>query len=61
MRATNFENDPYKIIKGTWVRVGAATTDIYPYKVPISTQKKLKNLKNKNFFIDVLWRLKSDH
>ena len=54
MRAGNFENDPYKTIKGTWVRVGVVTTDIYPYKVPIWTHKKLKNLKNKNFFIDVL-------
>ena len=32
-----WKNDPYKIIKGTWsyIRMGAATTDVYPKKVPI--------------------------
>ena len=36
--------------------MGVATTDVYPQK-----HKKLKNSKNKNSFINVLQKLKSDH
>ena len=63
MRAGNFENDPYKIIKGTrvlsvweWQQL-MSTSKKYQFK----PKKKWKNPKNKNSFIDMLQRLKSDH
>ena len=62
MRAENFENDIYKIIKGTWVLSVwewlqlMSTSKKYQFK-----QKKMKNPKNINSFIDMLQRLKSDH
>ena len=43
------------------IRVGVATTDIYPLKSTNFNKKNGKNPKNKNSFIDVLQRLKSDH
>ena len=62
MHAGNFENDPYNIIKGTrvlsmwqWQQL-MSTHKKYQFKC-----KKLKNPKNKNSFIDVLQRLKSDY
>ena len=55
MRAGNFENDAYKIIKATWVLSVweqlqfMSTLKMYQFK-----HKNLKNPKNKNSFIDVL-------
>ena len=62
MRAGNFVNDPYKLIKGTGVlsmwewQPLMSLPNKYEFK-----HKKLKNPENKNSFIDVLQRLKSDH
>ena len=62
MRVGNFEDDPNKIIKGTWVlslwewQQLMFTPKKYQFK-----RKKLKNPKNKNSFSDMLQRLKSDH
>ena len=62
MRAGDLENDPYKIIKGTGV------LSVWEWQQLMSTPKKYqfkhnksKNPENKNSFIDVLQRLKSDH
>ena len=59
MRAENFENDIYKIIKGTWV------LSVWEWLQLMSTSKKYqfkqKNPKNINSIIDMLQRLKSDH
>ena len=51
----NFENDPYKIIKGTWVLSVREWQQLIstPKKYQVK-QKKLKNPKNKNSFTDVL-------
>ena len=62
MRVGNFEDDPNKIIKGTWVlslwewQQLMSTPKKYQFK-----HKKLKNSKKKNTFIDMLQRLKSDY
>ena len=59
---TKGRGDRYKIIKGTWVlsvwewQQLMSTPKKYQFK-----HKKLKNPKNKNSFIDMLQRLKSDH
>ena len=58
----NFKNDPYKIIKGTWV------LSVWEWQQLISNpkkyqfkHKKIEKSQNKNSFIDVLQSLKSDH
>ena len=62
VRAGNFENDPCKIIKGTWVlSVWEWQQMMFTPKKYQFIKKKRKNPKNKNSFIDMLQRLKSDH
>ena len=59
MHAENFENDLYKIIKGTWV------LSVWEWLQLMSTSKKYqfkqKKMKNINSIIDMLQRLISDH